>query len=234
MQALSLTCTLVHSMVTRTSARTHTHTHTHTHTNTQTHKHTKRARRAHAPAAAGLSTAWVGFCVNFFVTVVAGLILQYGPLLMPKLTQLLAQDTHARSIDIGPVRDPLIHPKYMVPFFLLLLFCVPFYRKHDAPDDYVGSLASWAFTSLFLSGILALASAAVYLYAWRDYQPLPMPGLPAHDADADLKEGKVHIEHTNPVADSASGGNGGAAGKLSEEEEGALSHKLGFEESTKL
>ncbi|KAF5837517.1 sodium/solute symporter [Dunaliella salina] len=129
----------------------------------------------------GLSTAWIGFCVNFFVTVTMGLILQFGPRVYPKLAELLTQEIHKRSIDIGPVHDPLIHPKYMVPFFLLLLFCVPFYREHLTPDTYVGSMASWAFTSLFLSGILALASAAVYKWAWRDYEPLPLPELPETD-----------------------------------------------------
>eukprot|EP00200_Dunaliella_tertiolecta_P004766 CAMPEP_0202354932 /NCGR_PEP_ID=MMETSP1126-20121109/10037_1 /ASSEMBLY_ACC=CAM_ASM_000457 /TAXON_ID=3047 /ORGANISM="Dunaliella tertiolecta, Strain CCMP1320" /LENGTH=665 /DNA_ID=CAMNT_0048947463 /DNA_START=36 /DNA_END=2033 /DNA_ORIENTATION=- len=146
----------------------------------------------------GLSTAWIGFCVNFFVTVTLGLILQFGPRVYPKLASLLTQEIHKRSIDIGPVHDPLIHPKYMVPFFLLLLFCIPFYREHDAPDTYVGSMASWAFTSLFLSGVLAIASAAVYMWVWRDYEPLPLPDLP--ETDPSSKGKALASEHEEDLA----------------------------------
>jgi len=34
---------------------------------------------------------------------------------------MLTLETHKRSIDIGPEVDPLVHPRLMVPFFLILL-----------------------------------------------------------------------------------------------------------------
>jgi hypothetical protein len=173
----------------------------------------------------GLSSSWVGFCVNMFVTITVGLLQQWGPALYARMTgspeadELFAaaaigsgdeaEDSiaatkaedmsdldgtpfkvamrraqastaaffrsatnYGRSLDIGRVRDTILHPAIVVALFLVLLFTIPFYRTPTSPikytpgvgyspiwrasslsfDTYVGNIGSWAFTSLFLSG----------------------------------------------------------------------------------
>lgn len=83
-----------------------------------------------------------------------------------------SKNNHGRWLDIGRVRDTILHPALVLVLFLLLLFSIPIYRKPTSPipftpgvgygpiwkaatlsfDMYVGSISSWAFTSLFISG----------------------------------------------------------------------------------
>lgn len=53
---------------------------------------------------------------------------------------------------------------------LLLLFCVPIWWP--AGEDikrYVGSMADWAFMTLFLSGVLSCLFAYICLKMWKEY-----------------------------------------------------------------
>lgn len=104
---------------------------------------------------AGLSGAWVGFCVNLFVTVVVGLALQFGPRIFNRQQKDNSEkEVHPRSLDIGKEHDPLITPWIAIIIFLMLLFTVPFYWPGVPLGklSYVGNISAWAFTSLFIAG----------------------------------------------------------------------------------
>ncbi len=124
----------------------------------------------------GLSGAWVGFCVNVFVTVSAGLVMQLldrrrraGAARPPAVKDAAAgaaeeersergveEMDDPRHLDIGPVHDRLLNPALMLVLFLFLLFTVPFYwgvaQNGQQRNKWVGDVSAWAFTSLLLSG----------------------------------------------------------------------------------
>ncbi len=127
---------------------------------------------------AGLSSAWVGFCVNIFVTCTLGLAMQYlgkrsrraaprDPTTDVTSGELSSSSgnsntsdslVHSRHIDIGAKPDPMLRPYVVGAIFLLLLFSVPFYwgtynsPGYQKPNTWVGNMSAWAFTSLLLSG----------------------------------------------------------------------------------
>lgn len=78
----------------------------------------------------------------------------------------------ARPLDIGPRRDRILNPFLWFFMFLVLLFTVPFYREPLSRDGYVGAIGKWPFTSLLLSGFLAIAGSLMFTFLWEDYKPL--------------------------------------------------------------
>ncbi|KAJ9521193.1 hypothetical protein QJQ45_022914 [Haematococcus lacustris] len=202
--------------------------------------------------ASGLSSAWIGFCVNLFVTVVGGLAMQYGPPLLARLrqprmatsatwTQGGAQEeqqggaagnaatpaslitpggsnaaggkeaAHPLSLDIGSARDPLIHPRLQVPLLVVMLFTIPFCFPIRAPNTWVGSMASWAFVSLLLSGAMSAIAAFAYLFLWEEFSPAPSFAFGAKlpvchgslrgDKDGGMGSGELAVElHPTPAA----------------------------------
>eukprot|EP00983_Pelagomonas_calceolata_P117807 1160446-Pelagomonas_calceolata.AAC.11 len=48
------------------------------------------------------------------------------------------------------------------------------------------------------AGVLAIASAAVYMWVWRDYEPLPLPDLP--ETDPSSKGKALASEHEEDLA----------------------------------
>ncbi|GIL75284.1 hypothetical protein Vretimale_7979 [Volvox reticuliferus] len=83
-----------------------------------------------------------------------------------------------RHLEIGIHRDRTLNPFMWPLMFLVLLFTVPFYRKPWSWDGYVGYIGSWPFTSLLLSGILAILGAITFLFLWEDYKPVKEGVLP--------------------------------------------------------
>lgn len=77
----------------------------------------------------------------------------------------------ARYLDIGGHRDRILNPFWFALMGLVLLFTVPFYRVPMSWDGYVGNIGAWAFTSLFLSGILAIMGAITFMFLWENYRP---------------------------------------------------------------
>ncbi|KXZ41352.1 hypothetical protein GPECTOR_527g519 [Gonium pectorale] len=77
-----------------------------------------------------------------------------------------------RHLEIGTHRDRTLRPAYWILMFVILLFTVPFYRVPMSWDGYVGSIGAWPFTSLFLSGVLAVMGAFTFTYLWEDYKPV--------------------------------------------------------------
>lgn len=77
--------------------------------------------------------------------------------------------------------------------FLLLLFTTPFYRVPLSWDGYVGDIGSWAFTSLFLAGMLALTGVYVFHWAWEDYVPYEPAtrSMTAKGGDVEVAVGKT-------------------------------------------
>lgn len=74
-------------------------------------------------------------------------------------------------LDIGPVRSRTLQPWLWLFMFLVLLFTIPFYRIPNSHDKYISAMATWAFTSLLLAGVLAITSCYMHLYLWEDYVP---------------------------------------------------------------
>lgn len=154
---------------------------------------------------AGLSGAWVGFCVNLFVTVVLGLAFQFGPRLLNLASAAnkgLLPNIHPRRLDIGGTKDLLISPYIQIPIVLFLLFSVPFYWKQfPHQNTFVGDFSAWAFTSLLIAGVMAIVTCCAYVLMWRDYTPLPVDDLPSSvsgDLETDpTKEAKMTAE---PIA----------------------------------
>lgn len=103
------------------------------------------------------------------------------------------QAVDPRYLDIGTKRSRLVNPYIAFTVFIFLLFTTPFYyhanptpnpkAPHPADevkrDVLVGNIASWAFVSLFLSGVLAIIAAVAYIYLWEDYEPKPLVELPS-------------------------------------------------------
>jgi SSS family solute:Na+ symporter len=116
----------------------------------------------------GWSCAVIGLCCNLIVTVGLGLLFEHGPQLP---TGPLAR--YARPMDVhhifGPGLDKLCHPGLWLVMCVLIAFTTPFYRTFDSPDSFVGSMASWAFISLSVSGIITVVVAAAYMYLWTEY-----------------------------------------------------------------
>ncbi|EFJ49747.1 hypothetical protein VOLCADRAFT_104191 [Volvox carteri f. nagariensis] len=83
-----------------------------------------------------------------------------------------------RHLEIGVHRDRTLNPLLFTLMGLVLLFTVPFYRVPMSWDGYVGHIGSWAFTSLLLSGILAILGALTFLFVWEDYKPVKEAVLP--------------------------------------------------------
>lgn len=77
----------------------------------------------------------------------------------------------ARYLDIGGHKDRMLNPFWWALMGLVLLFTVPFYRVPMSWDGYVGDIGAWAFTSLFLSGILAILGSITFLFFWENYRP---------------------------------------------------------------
>lgn len=84
------------------------------------------------------------------IVLIVGLAMQYWPRIFGRLTA--PREPAPYFLDIGSKRDRINNPIIWIFLFLLLLFSVPFYRTPMARETYVGSIASWAFTSLFISG----------------------------------------------------------------------------------
>ncbi|PNW73816.1 hypothetical protein CHLRE_13g573900v5 [Chlamydomonas reinhardtii] len=190
--------------------------------------------------ASGLSSAWIGFCINIALVISIGSLMQFFPRLFPWIkplpppaeeeetapdsgdTDAASQDSqdaiaiaaneaaiaaakgieapelppvpvdaaghhtipaghHAgeqysafvpRWLDIGTRRDKTLNPYFWTFMGIVLLFTVPFYRPPGSKDGYVGSIGAWPFTSLFLSGILAICGSVTFLYFWTDYRPI--------------------------------------------------------------
>ena len=116
----------------------------------------------------GWSCAVIGLCCNLLATVALGLLFEHG-------TQLpngpLAE--YARPMDIhgifGQKLDRLCHPGLWAVMCSLIAFTTPFYRSFGEPDTFVGSMASWAFISLAVSGVITVIVAAAYMYLWTEY-----------------------------------------------------------------
>ncbi|GIL51166.1 hypothetical protein Vafri_7234 [Volvox africanus] len=83
-----------------------------------------------------------------------------------------------RYLEIGINRDRTLNPYMWSLMFLVLLFTVPFYRTPWSWDGYVGYIGSWPFTSLLLSGILAILGAITFMFLWEDYKPVKEGVLP--------------------------------------------------------
>ncbi|KAI8471640.1 MAG: SSS family transporter: sodium ion/pantothenate [Monoraphidium minutum] len=144
--------------------------------------------------ACGLSTAMIGFFVNITITVALGLLLQARPGLFGDAAA--AAKAAYERLDIGPKRDRMLNAPLLGFLFLLLLFTAPFCFKSGAPNVFVGDMAAWAFVALLLSGVLAIVTAAAYLFLWEDYQEpgssLPMGASDAKDV-ADFGEQRAGI-----------------------------------------
>ncbi|PNH09288.1 Sodium/pantothenate symporter [Tetrabaena socialis] len=89
----------------------------------------------------------------------------------------------ARYLDIGTHRDRTLYWPLFALMGLVLLFTVPFYRVPASMDPYVGAIGAWPFTSLLLSGVLAILGAITFSFVWEDYRvpreaPLPPAGQP--------------------------------------------------------
>jgi hypothetical protein len=126
--------------------------------------------------ACGLSTAMIGFFVNIFITVVLGLIMQHKPEVFGKAVAAVRNMVPAyEHINVGGRRDGLLNPYLWAGMVLALLFSVPFYRTPGSPDKFIGDMASWAFVSLFCSGILASLAAFGYMYLWQDWTVEELP-----------------------------------------------------------
>jgi len=131
----------------------------------------------------GWSCAVIGFCCNLLVTVSLGLFFEHG-------TQLsngpLAQ--YARPLDVhlifGQKLDRLCHPGLWLVMCTLIAFTTPFYRTFGEPDTFVGSMASWAFISLCVSGVITVIVAAAYMYLWTEYDLPKEPSRYPTDAAA--------------------------------------------------
>ncbi|GLC49135.1 hypothetical protein PLESTB_000186200 [Pleodorina starrii] len=83
-----------------------------------------------------------------------------------------------RHLEIGIHRDKTLNPLMFALMGLVLLFTVPMYRVPMSWDGYVGYIGSWAFTSLLLSGILAILGAITFMFLWEDYKPVKERLLP--------------------------------------------------------
>jgi hypothetical protein len=115
--------------------------------------------------ACGLSTAMIGFCVNLFVTVALGLLLQWRPTLFGDAAAA-ASKAYDR-LDIGAKRDKMLNPVFIGAMLLLLLFTAPFCFPTGSANAFVGDMAAWAFVALFLSGVLAIITACAYIFLWE-------------------------------------------------------------------
>mmetsp|Transcript_24621 Transcript_24621/g.55623 ORF Transcript_24621/g.55623 Transcript_24621/m.55623 type:complete len:718 (-) Transcript_24621:72-2225(-) len=145
----------------------------------------------------GWSPSLVGLCFNIIITVGGGLLLEKYPNLIK--TGQLAQ--FARPMDIhklfGEKLDPLINPVMWLCLSIIITFIVPFYRDMGAPDSFVGSMATWAFTSLMITALLTLATAFCYIYFWKDYELPKEPRLYHFDGD-DSQYGKDTSQEAQP------------------------------------
>ncbi|CEF99819.1 Sodium/solute symporter [Ostreococcus tauri] len=93
-----------------------------------------------------------------------------------------------RPLFIGKKVDKMLSNP--IPWFfmmLTLLAACPFWYGPDSKVKYVGSMATWAFTSLFFSFVLAMEVSLMYIFRWEDFE------LPEENEDAPTKgaAGKV-------------------------------------------
>ena len=77
----------------------------------------------------------------------------------------------ARPLFIGTVVDKMFTaPLAWVAMLMTLLAACPFWYKPSSEVKYVGDMATWAFTSLFFSFILAIEVSCMYLFRWEDFK----------------------------------------------------------------
>jgi len=62
------------------------------------------------------------------------------------------------------------NPIPWIVMILTLLAACPFWYDPGSDTKYVGSMATWAFTSLFFSFVLAIEVSLMYLFRWEDYE----------------------------------------------------------------
>jgi hypothetical protein len=117
--------------------------------------------------ASGLSTAMIGFFVNFAVTVALGLALKYYPNLFGNALAAARRAAAIEHLDIGAKRDKMLKPLPWALMFLLLLFTAPLCFRPGARNKFIGSMAVWPFISLLFSGVLAFIAAYAYLFLWE-------------------------------------------------------------------
>ena len=99
----------------------------------------------------------------------------------------------ARPLFIGTTVDKMFTaPLAWIVMFITLLAACPFWYKPSSEVKYVGDMATWAFTSLFFSFILAIQVSCMYLFRWEDFKVEGEEDIDvrerAEDADAVKKE----------------------------------------------
>lgn len=138
----------------------------------------------------GISTSMVGFFVNIFVTVTTGLLLHHFPVLtaptdttadpepdfdLKKMEDKVSSASKNAQIVVKPLsRNPLklgvVNPLLFLAMSTLLLFTTPIWVPVEEPiAAFIGALSDWAFTSLFLSGLLSVVVASVYIFGWNEF-----------------------------------------------------------------
>ena len=86
-------------------------------------------------------------------------------------TKPTATATNTRPLFIGKKVDKMFtNPIPWIFMFLTLLAACPFWYDPGSKTKYVGSMATWAFTSLFFSFVLAIEVSLMYLFRWEDYE----------------------------------------------------------------
>lgn len=86
-------------------------------------------------------------------------------------TKPTASATSARPLFIGKKVDKMFtNPIPWIVMFITLLAACPFWYDPGSKTKYVGSMATWAFTSLFFSFVLAIEVSLMYLFRWEDYE----------------------------------------------------------------
>jgi len=124
----------------------------------------------------GWSCALIGFCFNILVTVHLGIFFERGVQLPNGPLAQFARPLNIHQL-FGTDIDRLCHPLLWTLMCVLIALTTPFYRDFGSPDHFVGSIASWAFVSLFFSGVITIVVAIAYLVLWKDYQLDPVPSL---------------------------------------------------------
>ncbi|GFH31394.1 uncharacterized protein HaLaN_30431, partial [Haematococcus lacustris] len=124
---------------------------------------------------------------------------------------------HPLSLDIGSDTSLTSRSEEVallatsVPLLVVMLFTIPFCFPIRAPNTWVGSMASWAFVSLLLSGAMAAFAAFAYLFLWEEFSPAPSFAFGAKlpvchgslrgDKDGGMGSGELAVElHPTPAA----------------------------------
>lgn len=144
----------------------------------------------------GWSTCLFAFLINVGVVLIYTLIEKYvgcNTKCFKKQKERVA-DPGARPLFIGDKKDKMFtQPWQWVLMLTTLLAACPFWYKPRSEAKYVGEMATWAFTSLFFSLVLAVEVSWMYLFRWEDYTEGEAPIANMVGDDVEKKAGDAAI-----------------------------------------